>query len=55
MQIEYELSDCPINTAPMNVKVGGLAGMTNEYVRSVKTQFLSGYEMKANSPLPMIY
>lgn len=55
MQIQYELSDCPINTAPMNVKVGGSTVMSTEYTKAVKAQFLSGYEMKASKPLPMSY
>lgn len=56
MQIEYQLSDCPINTSPMNVKVGGLAGITNsEYAKQVKAQFLSNYDMRSTKPLPFTY
>jgi ATP-dependent Clp protease protease subunit len=55
ISIMYDLSDCPINTAPMNVRIGNTANMSEEYVNKIKQQFLSGYEMKMKTPLPMVY
>lgn len=55
LPITYELDNCPINSAPINVKVGTLPGMTSEYVNTIKRQFLSGYNMKMNTPLPMVF
>lgn len=53
--ITYELSNCPINTAPLKVKIGQTAGMTQEYADSIKKQFLATYEMKANTPVPLTF
>lgn len=55
MPIIYELDNCPINSEPLNVRVGAVTGVTMEYMERVKTQFLSGYTMKANTPLPMVF
>lgn len=53
--ISYELDNCPINTAPLNIKVGAVPGMTSEYINQVKKEFLSNYNMKMSTPLPMVY
>jgi len=55
LNIVYDLSDCPINTAPMNIRIGNNANMNDEYVNKIKQQFLSGYEMKTKTPVPMVY
>ena len=54
MPVTYELDNCPINTAPLNVKVGGTAGASQEYLNRVKTQFVAGYTMKLATPLPLV-
>jgi ATP-dependent Clp protease protease subunit len=53
--ITYELDNCPINTSPLNVRIGEHAGITNEYSNTVKRLFLSGYEMKAVKALPYTF
>lgn len=53
--VSYELDNCPINTAPLNIKVGSVPGMTTEYANSIKTQFLSNYGMKMSTPRPMVF
>lgn len=55
LQVTYDLSDCPINTAPMNVRMGGSVTLTQEYINKIKEQFLSNYNMKMETPLPMVY
>jgi len=54
-KIEYDLLDCPLNSAPMNVKVDGSTSMTEEYKDKIKELFLSTYEMKSITPMPMRY
>ncbi len=53
--IQYELDACPLNTSPLNVKVGLLPGITSEYANKVKEQFLSGYQLKAKTSLPLVF
>jgi ATP-dependent Clp protease protease subunit len=53
--VTYELDNCPLNSSPMNVKIGENAGVTKEYREMVKRQFISGYQMKSVTPLPMVY
>ena len=55
MPISYELDNCPINSAPLNIRVGSIAPMSAEYVDRVKSQFISNFEMKASAPRPMTY
>lgn len=55
MTINYELDNCPLNTAPLNVKVGALSGASQEYINHVKEQFLADFQMKASTPLPMVF
>lgn len=54
LQVEYETDKCPINTSPMNAKVHAPVGFSSEYVDKILNQFLSGYQMKLSSPLPMV-
>lgn len=54
--IQYDLDKCPINTSPMNVRVGGGDGkLTAEMISMVKYKFLSDYEMKAKQVIPMYW
>ncbi len=53
--ISYDLDNCPINTAPLNVKVGSSTGVSKEYLEHIKHQFLSGYELKMTTALPMMF
>lgn len=55
MIIAYDLSNCPINTSPSNIRIGGKVGMTEEYVNNIKKLFLSQYSMHQNTPLPMVF
>jgi ATP-dependent Clp protease, protease subunit len=54
-EISYELDNCPLNTAPLNIKIGAKAGVPAEYLEIVKNQFLSVYRTKAVTPLPMVF
>jgi ATP-dependent Clp protease, protease subunit len=54
-EISYELDNCPLNTAPLNIKIGAKAGVPAEYLEIVKNQFLSAYRTKAVTPLPMVF
>lgn len=52
--ITYELDNCPLNTSPLNVKVGKVeAPFTQEYAKQVVEQFKSNFKMKSTSPVPM--
>lgn len=55
--ISYDLDKCPINTAPMNVKIGSLDGkpITSELTNKIKTEFLSSFENKQKQVLPMSF
>lgn len=55
MNIDYDLDNCPINSSPMNIRIGNNAGMTDEYMDMVKKIFISNYQMKASTPLPMVF
>ena len=54
MTIDYELSNCPLNTSPANIRIGGKA-LSQEYTEIVKKLFLSNYSMEQNTPLPMVF
>lgn len=48
-QISYDLSDCPINTSPINIRIGQITGpMTSEYLDHIKGEFLTSYMGKMN-------
>lgn len=53
MIIQYETDNCPINSSPLNVKVGGSVVFSEEYRNLVKTQFITNYELKAQTPVQM--
>lgn len=54
--ISYDLDKCPINTSPMNIRVGAPDGkLTAEMMNLVKDKFLVDYEMKAKTPIPMYW
>lgn len=55
MSFEYEIDNCPINSSPLNVKVAGSTVFTEEYVKIVKEQFISNYQLKANTPIRMTF
>lgn len=52
--IEYELSECPINSSPTNAHAKVPPGASSEYVKNLLDQFLNGFNLKANTPLPMV-
>jgi len=55
--ITYQLSNCPINSSPSGVSVGVIppAIATVQYEKKIKDQFLSSFESKMTTPLPMAY
>jgi ATP-dependent Clp protease protease subunit len=55
MPITYELDNCPLNTAPLNVSIGAVTGTTNEFKERVKQEFLSDFHMKAFTPSAMAF
>lgn len=49
MDILYDLDNCPLNTSPMNVRIGGRDGVLNiETVNEIKSKFLKQYENQQN-------
>lgn len=55
VNIGYDLSNCPINGSPMNIRVGNHEKYTDEYVEHVKKLFISNYSLKASQPLPLVF
>lgn len=53
--ISYELDSCPLNSSPMNIHFGFIVGVSQDYINRVKEQFLSGYQMKMSTPLPLVF
>jgi ATP-dependent Clp protease protease subunit len=55
--ISYDLDKCPINTSPMNIKVGSLdtKTVTAELTNKIKSEFLSTFENKQKQVLPMSF
>lgn len=54
LDLLYDLDSCPLNTSPMNVRVGGdLKNMSQGQVEEVKKHFLEQYEFKARQVVPM--
>ncbi len=51
LKIVYELDKCPLNTSPTNIHMSMGPGITDEYVRHVKDQFLSSFEQRATTPV----
>lgn len=57
LDIQYDLDNCPINTSPMNVRVGSPDGksLTAEMSNLVKEKFLTNYAEKAKQVIPMYW
>ena len=67
--ISYQLSNCPINSAPSGISIGSIPAVDPlvistsvnspvanlQYEKHVKEQFLSYFETKMTTPLPMVY
>lgn len=54
--ISYDLDKCPINTSPMNIRVGRPDGkLTTEMSNMVKEKFLLDYSSKAKQVIPMYW
>jgi ATP-dependent Clp protease protease subunit len=52
--ITYELDNCPINTSPLNVKIGANAGpISDEFARHVKEQFSTQFMALHKKEIPM--
>ena len=55
LDIEYDLDLCPINTSPMNIRIGGGAGgdaSNKELVAEAKSKFLSQFYNKQKQIVP---
>ena len=57
LDIQYDLDNCPINTSPMNIRIGAPDGksLTTEIMNEVKAKFLSHFENKESQVLPMVF
>jgi len=55
LPVSYELDACPLNSSPMNIHFGFIFGVSQDYIDRVKEQFLSGYQMKMSTPLPLVF
>lgn len=58
MDVVYDLDACPLNTSPMNVRVGGSTGgsitiITEGQVEDIKKKFLEQFENKQRAVIPM--
>ena len=55
--VAYDLDNCPINTSPMNIRIGGGGekAISSELINKVKEEFLSSFENKQKQVLPMTF
>jgi ATP-dependent protease ClpP protease subunit len=53
--IMYDLDKCPINTSPMNVRIGGDGKLTPEMSNLIKEKFLFDYSNRAKQVIPMYW
>lgn len=52
--IAYDLDNCPVNTSPLNIRIASnIVGMSDEYVRHVKDQFLTQFALTTKKEVPM--
>jgi ATP-dependent protease ClpP protease subunit len=56
-QVLYDLDNCPINTSPLNVRIGNKEGknLTPEIEKEIREKFLSQFENKQRQVLPMVF
>lgn len=54
LNISYDLDNCPINTSPMNVRVGspGEEVLSSEQVEAAKAKFLEYYNIRQSAVVP---
>lgn len=58
MDVGYDIDNCPINTNPMNVRVGSLDGKTminQDTIDQVKAKFLAQFQNKQSQVVPMYW
>ena len=57
MDVAYDLDNCPVNTSPMNIRVGspGEKTVNTELANKVRAEFLSNFENKESQVLPMTF
>ena len=55
--ITYDLDQCPINTSPMNVRIGAPDGksLTAEIKAEVEAKFMEKFNNKQEQVLPMVF
>lgn len=55
--IQYDLDKCPINTSPMNIRIGAPEGkaLSPEVTNLIKEKFLVNYANKAKQVIPMYW
>lgn len=52
IKFTYDQSDCPLNSAPSNVRVaGGVSNLTPDYIEFVKHKFISSKDVKLQEPI----
>ena len=56
MAISYDLDACPINTAPMNVRIGdNNKNLTKEVVNDILEKFMAKFENKQGQVTPLMF
>ena len=57
MVVEYDLDNCPINTAPMNVRLANkeTANISEQVKNEIKNKFLTQFQNKESQVLPMMF
>jgi ATP-dependent Clp protease protease subunit len=54
--VTYDLDNCPLNTSPLNVKVGATTvPLSQEYVKKIVNEFLTGFISKSQQPIQMTF
>ena len=58
LDITYDLDNCPLNTSPMNVRMGGTPGgsvVTASQIEDIKKKFLEQFEKNQKAVVPMYW
>lgn len=59
VSLAYDLDNCPINTAPMNIRVAdpstAKSALSTELIEEIKTKFLTQFANKQKQVLPLMF
>lgn len=56
MDIAYDLDNCPINTSPMNIRIGGGNGVVSkDFAAEIRTKFEAQFKNKQSQVVPMFW